>query len=47
MTDLPAIQKNVSNFLNNAQQWISDTFHFSKQHSNRRFRMPKAKVMDV
>jgi len=31
MNDLPAIQKNVSAFLNNAQQWISDTFHFSKQ----------------
>ncbi|MFT4155433.1 MAG: AI-2E family transporter [Parafilimonas sp.] len=31
MNDLPAIEKNISSFLNNAQQWISDTFHFSKQ----------------
>jgi predicted PurR-regulated permease PerM len=31
MDDFPTIQKNVSGLLEHAQQWISDTFHFSKK----------------
>jgi predicted PurR-regulated permease PerM len=32
--DLPAIKKNLADFFNNAQNWIDDTFHFSKQQQN-------------
>ena len=46
MNDLPAIQKNVSNFLNNAQQWISDTFHFSKQQQQQAIQNAKSNGMD-
>src|SRR6478735_7650198 len=46
MNDLPAIQKNVSNFLNNAQQWISDTFHFSKQQQQQAIQNAKSNSMD-
>ncbi len=44
LDDLPAIQKNISNFFNQAQQWISDTFHFSKQQQQEAIQ--NAKNMD-
>jgi predicted PurR-regulated permease PerM len=32
--DLPAIKKNLSDFFTNTQNWIDNTFHFSKQQQN-------------
>jgi predicted PurR-regulated permease PerM len=46
MNDLPAIQKNVSNFLNNAQRWISDTFHFSRQQQQQAIENAKGDGMN-
>ena len=31
VNDLPAIKQNLSNFLDDAQQWISDKLHFSEE----------------
>jgi len=44
MKDLPAIKKNISNFFEDAQQWVSDTFNFSKQQQNKAIQ--NAKNMD-
>ena len=46
MDDLPAIEKNISNFLNDAQQWISDTFKFSKQQQQQAIQNAKSNSMD-
>ncbi len=46
MDDLPAIEKNISNFLNDAQQWISDTFKFSKQQQQQAIQDAKGNGMD-
>ncbi len=34
MKDLPAIEQNLTVFLDKAQQWISDKFHFSEEQQN-------------
>lgn len=46
MNDLPAIEKNISGFLNNAQQWISDTFNFSKQQQQQVIQNARSNSMD-
>ena len=42
MNDLPAIEKNISNFLNDAQQWVSDTFNFSKEQQQQAIQNAKS-----
>ena len=44
--DVPAIEKNLSNFINAAQKWISDTFHFSKQQQQAAIENAKSNGMD-
>lgn len=34
VNDLPAIKLNLANFLDDAQHWISDKFHFSEEQQN-------------
>lgn len=46
MNDLPNIQKNISNFINNGQQWISNTFHFSKQQQQQAIQNAKSDSME-
>ncbi len=44
MNDLPAIEKNISNFLDSAQEWVSNTFKFSKAQQQQAIQ--NAKSMD-
>src|SRR6478736_126878 len=44
--DIPAIEKNLSNFLSDAQKWISNTFHFSKLQQQQAIQSAKSNGMD-
>lgn len=46
MDDLPAIQNNLTNFFNSAQEWVSNTFHFSKQQQQQAIQNAKSDNMD-
>ena len=46
MNDIPAIKKNISGFLESTQQWISDTFHFSKEQQQQAIQNAKSNNMD-
>lgn len=46
MNDIPAIKKNIAGFLGSAQQWISDTFHFSKEQQQQAIQNAKSNNMD-
>jgi predicted PurR-regulated permease PerM len=46
MNDFPAIEKNISGFLESVQQWISDTFHFSKEQQQQAIQNAKSNGMN-
>ncbi len=46
VNDLPAIKQNLSTFLNNAQQWISDKFHFSEEQQKQVIQKAKSNGID-
>jgi predicted PurR-regulated permease PerM len=45
LDDVPAIQKNISDFLEKTQQWISDTFHFTKEQQQQAIQNAKSNGM--
>ena len=46
MDDLPKVKQNITNFLDNFQQWVSDTFNFSKQQQKQVIQNAKSNGMD-
>ncbi len=46
MDDLPAIEKNLTTFINNTQQWISETFHFTQQQQQQAIQNAKGNTGD-
>ncbi len=44
--DLPAIKQNLAYFIDNAQQWISDKFHFSEEQQNQVIQKAKGNGID-
>ena len=46
VNDLPAIKQNLAKFLDNAQQWVSDKFHFSEEQQNKVIQKAKDNGID-